>query len=187
VLQRQDRSRRSTCTQLVSGRPSLAWWSLAPRPVSAQSIEGLEGMHYTVRTPATQNHQIPDSTCRWHRVAVLLLIAVLCSLQVLQSANGQEPCCAHICSVAKTAAERVAGTITGGITGFLIRAIGEVIDTNYEFLWYAMAAGGVGVLGVWLTAALPQGGSVGKLLVITFLLVFAGSDSVVRAFFIQSL
>ena len=85
-----------------------------------------------------------------------------------------------LCSVAKTAAERVAGTVTGGFMGLAIRAIGEQVNTDFEFLWYAAAAGGVGALGVWASAALPQGGSSGKLLVITFLLVFAGSDSVVR-------
>jgi hypothetical protein len=83
-------------------------------------------------------------------------------------------------SVAKTATERVIGTITGGILGFTVRAAGELVDTRHEFLLYAAAAAAVGGMGVYLQDAMPQAAGAAKLLVITFLLVFAGSDSIVR-------
>ena len=82
--------------------------------------------------------------------------------------------------MAKTAAERVLGTIAGGFIGLAVRATAEQVKTAYEFLLYGGAAGLVGVLAAWLSFKLPQGAYAAKLLVITFLLVFAGSDSVVR-------
>lgn len=83
-------------------------------------------------------------------------------------------------SVAKTAAERVAGTVAGGVLGLAVRATAEYVDTAYEFLLYGTAAGLVGAFAAWLSFKLPQGAYAAKLLVITFLLVFAGADSVVR-------
>jgi hypothetical protein len=73
----------------------------------------------------------------------------------------------------------VAGTIVGGITGFIVRVIGERIDTDYEWLLYGCTAGAIGFVGIWLGEILAQGQSA-KLLVLTFLLVFAGSETVVR-------
>ena len=89
---------------------------------------------------------------------------------------------AHVaiaCSVANTAFERILGTIVGGLTGFVVRCIGEYIYTPYEWIMYGLAAGGIGAAGIWLGEMLDLGTS-GKLLTITFLLVFAGGTNPVR-------
>jgi hypothetical protein len=78
--------------------------------------------------------------------------------------------------VASTAFERVLGTIAGGITGFIVRCIGEAIDVKYEWLMYGIAAGFIGGFGVWLGQTTKLGSSP-KLLVITFLLVFVGGQN----------
>lgn len=81
--------------------------------------------------------------------------------------------------MASTAFERVLGTIAGGITGFIVRCIGEAIDVKYEWLMYGIAAGFIGGFGVWLGQNTKLGSSP-KLLVITFLLVFVGGQNPVR-------
>ena len=83
-----------------------------------------------------------------------------------------------LCSVAKTAAERVTGTMVGGLAGLLVRIVGEQVAPTWEWLVYGLAAGAVGFAGTWVGDMLAQGQSA-KLFVLTFLLVFAGSDSVV--------
>ena len=84
------------------------------------------------------------------------------------------------CSVAKTAAERTLGTVIGGVTGLAVRAAGELVESRFEWLLYGFAAACIGAIGVYLQDVVPQGAGAAKLLVITFMLVFAGADSVVR-------
>lgn len=82
--------------------------------------------------------------------------------------------------VASTCVERVLGTVMGGITGFVVYCVSKRLDTLDTLLLLGITAGGVGMLSVWGGHLLRLNYSA-KLFTLTFLLVFAGADDVVRA------
>ena len=89
------------------------------------------------------------------------------------------------CSIANTALQRTMGTIAGGIIGFLVRCIGDVLHTHFLALMYAATAAAIGGFGIWLGETVGgddtgMWSTTAKLSVTTFLLVFADGKDPVR-------
>jgi drug/metabolite transporter (DMT)-like permease len=79
------------------------------------------------------------------------------------------------------AAERVAGTLAGGAAGIFVRFVGDHVPGNVAWAFYASAAGLIALAAMQL-AEMPRLHEEGPTLgLITFLIIFASGETMVRA------
>jgi uncharacterized membrane protein YccC len=83
------------------------------------------------------------------------------------------------CRLAQTSLERVLGTIIGGLCGFAVCWLADPVPKKWEWTVYSFLAASFGWVAVWMGHRLALNYSF-KLAVITFILVFAGADDLVR-------